>query len=278
MASPFYRPLKELNISQPQPATMRLQAMGMADRIRRTDIAEDRGALERESLDWRKKQDIFAMSRDFIPSLTKEEYPKYKDWVKGIHPELAELLPDDVATMPDDEWEEMKEKLTIGTDNMAKKDREEYKVAIEEAQNEREQQQKIEAENRKEAAQIRKENRAVKRKKDDLTTTTRQTKYEQEIMQAIQVAGVDYKKFWNRELTPDEYRKVAETYQELFPSKALSFVEALLTGKVGGESSKVDEEPIISFDAEGNLETTQPDNVEIDESGKTIIRNKIPSQ
>jgi prefoldin subunit 5 len=122
--------LNQLQVNPARPATAVLQGMEFENRSRRTDIAEDRNAimregqgLQRESLEFNKKQAIFAQSRDFISSLEKEEFPKYKSWLEGIHPELAELLPDDVTDMPENEWNELKTKIEIGTDNVSKMDR-----------------------------------------------------------------------------------------------------------------------------------------------------------
>ena len=90
--------LQTLQVNPPRPATAMLQAMEFKDRSRRTGIAQDRNAimregqgLQRETLEFNKKQAIFAKSRDFISSLEKEEFPKYKSWLEGIHPELAAM-------------------------------------------------------------------------------------------------------------------------------------------------------------------------------------------
>jgi hypothetical protein len=143
--------LDRLNIAQPQPATMLLQAMGMKDQMRRTDIAADRNTLARERMlqdqeefEFRKKQAIFAQSRDFIPDLKREDFPKYKSWLNGIFPELAELLPENVDDLSPKQWEAMKQKITIGTDNMAAQDRETFKAIVAQSKSEREQQNKIE--------------------------------------------------------------------------------------------------------------------------------------
>lgn len=127
--------LDKLNIAQPQIGTALLQGMGMKDRMDRTAIAQDRTeiaregqALSREAFEWNKKQKMFALSRDFIPTLEREEWPKYKGWLEGIHPELARMLPEDVDDMPDDKWDELKTKLQIGTDNASALNREEFKA------------------------------------------------------------------------------------------------------------------------------------------------------
>ena len=83
--------LQQLRVVPPRPATATLQGMEFQDRSRRTDIAEDRNAIMREGqtfdkerFEFNKKQAIFAKSRDFIPSLEREEFPKYKSWLEGI--------------------------------------------------------------------------------------------------------------------------------------------------------------------------------------------------
>ena len=87
--------LQQLQINPPQPATMRLQAMGMQNELSRIGIAKDHNAIAREGMaldkeqfEFNKKQAIFAKSRDYISSLEREEFPKYKEWLNKLFSEL----------------------------------------------------------------------------------------------------------------------------------------------------------------------------------------------
>lgn len=114
--------LETLNISQPQPATMRLEAMKMGDQMRRTDIAEKSYGLQEHLL----KMKQLELGKQFLPSLTKEEFPKFKKWVSGLDPELGNLLPD---TAPEN-FDEYKKQLYLGADNITKMNIEQYKQML----------------------------------------------------------------------------------------------------------------------------------------------------
>jgi len=155
--------LDRLQIAQPQPANMLLQAMGMKDQMRRTDIAEDRNEIARERMlqdqeafEFNKKQAIFAQSRDFIPDLKREDFGNYKKWLGKLFPELSELLPDQetVNNMPESEWYEIKKKIEVGTDNFSKMQQEQYKSFQEEIKAQKDQQRKIELESQKSASRM----------------------------------------------------------------------------------------------------------------------------
>jgi len=98
-----------------QPATMRLQAMEMQNKTRQVDMQEH--LLKMKQLE---------QGKQFIPSLTKEEYPKFKAWVSGLDEQLGNLLPD---TAPDN-FEDYKQKLYLGADNLTKMNIEQYKSVV----------------------------------------------------------------------------------------------------------------------------------------------------
>jgi hypothetical protein len=121
--------LNQLQINPPKPATSMLQAMEFKDQQRRTGIAEDRNAIMREGqtlqkdqLEFNKAKSMFASSRDYVGGMSRNEFSEYKDWLSKIpvFGELAGLLPDqqEIFEMSEDEFLQMKEKISIGTDNL----------------------------------------------------------------------------------------------------------------------------------------------------------------
>ena len=153
--------LNQLQINPPQPATMKLQGMQMQNQLsqlgmqkERLGLAKEGQALDREGFEFNKKQAIFAKSRDFISSLEREEFPKYKAWLNDLFPELAALLPDDVKDMPDDEWNELRQKIEVGTDNFSKMQTEQAKQALKEIDESKKRQQKLEDEARRQQERI----------------------------------------------------------------------------------------------------------------------------
>ena len=123
--------LQTLQITPPQPATMKLQAMGMQDKMKRTGIAEERNtiaregqALQKDALEFRKMQSNLAMARDFMPTIAPEEMDKVKDHLRRINvpSELVDMLPstEDSIKMPPDEFKEVTDRLIMGTDNFLK--------------------------------------------------------------------------------------------------------------------------------------------------------------
>ena len=271
--------LQQLQINPPQPATMRLQAMGMQNELSRIGIAKDRNAIAREGMaldkeqfEFNKKQAIFAKSRDYISSLEREEFPKYKEWLNKLFSELASLLPDDVMMMPDDEWNELKKKIEVGTDNFSKMQIEQAKQVF----------QKIESINKE---QKEKEAAALKHQRDiELKKTIPgkapgdEGKNKPVTVAQIQAKIVDdviNKGKPVTELTPEEKKLFDKAVD-----KSASFIDALFAAGIGSSPSNSGA-PVIKFNEMGELVTEEEppqEGAEIGPEGQTIIRKKMPTQ
>ena len=126
-------------IVTPQPANAMMQAMTVKDKLDRTNIARQNAdtnqkylglageklELSKETLKFNKMQKSLEMGKQFIPSLTKEEYPKFKEWVKSIDGPI-DLLPDEAP----ENWDEFRQQLYLGADNLTKANLAQYKAVM----------------------------------------------------------------------------------------------------------------------------------------------------
>jgi hypothetical protein len=148
--------LDKLQIAQPQPASMLLQAMGMKDRQRRTDIAADRNAiaregqlLNREQFEFNKMRSNLEYGKQYIPTMGKQDYRKYIDWMKKIGAgDIANMLPtpSEVENMDENQYGQFKQSLILGVDGLRDMTVEQFKAGQKEAQAQRDQQRAIELE------------------------------------------------------------------------------------------------------------------------------------
>ena len=130
--------LNQLQISQPQPATMKMQGMQMQNELSRIGIAKDRNAiaregqaLEREGFEFNKMKQRLMLGKEHLPTLQKDEYGKYRKWVESIGAPV-QFLPseEEVAQMSDKDFSDLKLRMILGSDNIAKMALEDYKQTI----------------------------------------------------------------------------------------------------------------------------------------------------
>jgi len=133
--------LNQLQISQPQPATMKMQGMAMQNELSRIGIAKDRNAiaregqaLEREGFEFNKMKQNLMLGKEYLPTLQKDEYGKYRKWVESIGAP-AQFLPseEDVSKMSNEEFSDLKLRMIMGSDNIGKMQLEQYKSTLREA-------------------------------------------------------------------------------------------------------------------------------------------------
>jgi len=178
--------LQTLNIAQPQPATMKLQAMQMQDKTKRTDlygkqvgISRDRFGLEKETLEFNKKQKKLEIGKQFIPSLTKEEYPKFREWIKSIDKDWVELLPEEAP----ENFDDLKKQIYLGADNLTKVNLSQYKAYMNQAKETKKQEAAT-------ALQSQKDDAAMKRTK--VTAGAKETKEEKRKQKRLDGLSSDY--------------------------------------------------------------------------------------
>jgi len=128
-------------IETPKPADAMMQAMKMKDQLKRTGLAEqglqlqkDELGIRKETLEFNKMQKNLEIGKQFIPSLTKEEYPKFREWAKSIGAPV-DLLPEEA---PED-FDAFKEKLYLGADNLTKTNLAQYKAVMDQIKEQRKQ-------------------------------------------------------------------------------------------------------------------------------------------
>ena len=129
--------LQQFNAPLYQPATMKLQGMKMQDQLKRTGLAEQGLEIEREglgvrkeTLEFNKMQKSLEIGKQFLPSLPKEDWKKFKGWLDEIGAPGVDFLPDDVSGLDDNGFDALKEKIFVGADNITKMDLAQYKVAM----------------------------------------------------------------------------------------------------------------------------------------------------
>lgn len=124
--------LQQFQAPMYQPATMKLQAMKMGDDIRRTDIAEGTLQLHKEDLDFKKMQANLATGLRFIPTLEQGEYPKFKEWIGSVNPDIVKFMPsnEDVAKKSPEEWGALRDKFIYDADSLTRMSIEQYKAVL----------------------------------------------------------------------------------------------------------------------------------------------------
>ena len=139
-------------IVTPKPADAMMQAMKMKDQLKRTGLQEqglelrkDELGIRKETLEFNKKQKKLEAGKQFIPTLTKEDYPKFKNWVKGIDEDWADLLPDE----PPEDFDAFKEQIYLGADNLTKTNLAQYKAVMDQVKEQKKQQAALDLEDRK---------------------------------------------------------------------------------------------------------------------------------
>ena len=145
--------LDRLQIAQPQPSNMLLQAMGMKDQMRRTDIAEDRNEIARERMlqdkevfEHNKKQQAYALARDHLPAMGKENYGKFYKWAENLDSMFASTLPlpAEVKDYSNEKYAQLVKALTIGADGLSRMTIEQEKDFLARARDEKKHRRAIE--------------------------------------------------------------------------------------------------------------------------------------
>ena len=145
-------------IVTPQPANAMMKAQTMKNEMARTGIAQQNAdtaqkylglagqkfGLEKETLEFNKMQKNLEIGKQFIPSLTKEEYPKFREWAKSIGAPV-DLLPEEA---PED-FEAFKEQVYLDADNLTKTNLAQYKVIMDQVKEQKKQQAALDLEDRK---------------------------------------------------------------------------------------------------------------------------------
>jgi len=127
-------------IVTPKPADAMMQAMKMKDQLKRTGLQEqglelrkDELGIRKETLEFNKKQKKLEAGKQFIPTLTKEDYPRFKNWIKGIDEDWADLLPDE----PPEDFDAFKEQIYLGADNLTKSNLAQYKAMMDQVKSDK---------------------------------------------------------------------------------------------------------------------------------------------
>jgi len=127
-------------IETPRPADAMMKAQTMKNEMARTGIAQQNAdtaqkylglagqkfGLEKETHEANKNSKKLNDLIRFMPTLKREEWKQFKDHIKDIDPDLADVLPDDVSAMTDEEWNDTVGKITYGAKNFADMKQDEY--------------------------------------------------------------------------------------------------------------------------------------------------------
>jgi hypothetical protein len=256
--------LDKLQIAQPQPANMLLQAMGMQDRMRRTDIAQDRNEIAREGMlqdqeefEFRKMQVNLQNMKEFIPSLTREKYGDMLGYMESIGAgDVVRFLPsaEEMKKAPADKFRKWQMQFMLGIDGFRNMTLADHKSKLREYEEFQKQQNRMELESKKERAKVK---AAEKKRQHDFAleeekqkgkmATTRTASFDKNLLVASQAAGIEPGKVKSGTLSKSEAADVADKYRELFGT------ESLLNMLFKGAAPATQSEPTIKFDAEGNL-------------------------
>ena len=115
--------LQQFNAPLYQPATMKLQGMGMQEQMKRTNIAQKqvdisgkRQAMEEQMFQINKRAKHVEMAKGFLPNVSQSNYGDFVKWNKenGV-PDVAFKSPEEVAAMKPEQFEQYK----VGLDKKA---------------------------------------------------------------------------------------------------------------------------------------------------------------
>jgi hypothetical protein len=168
-------------IETPRPADAMMKAQTMKNEMARVGIAQQQAdtaqnylglakkkfGQDKEILEFNKMQKNLEIGKQFIPSLTKEEYPKFREWAKSIGAPV-DLLPEEA---PED-FDAFKEQLYLGADNLTKTNLAQYKAIMDQIKSDKKAKDdlKLEAEKQKNRLQLAEKNAALKNTKSEKAT------------------------------------------------------------------------------------------------------------
>ena len=182
--------LQQFNAPLYQPATMKLQGMKMQDQLKRTGLAEqgleiERGGLgiRKETLEFNKMQKSLEIGKQFLPSLPKEDWKKFKGWLDKIGAPGVDFLPDDVSGLDDNGFDALKEKIFVGADNITKMGLAQYKVAMDKLK-------EVSKQKAASALQTQKDKAAMERTR--VTASKTETKEEKQKQKKLESLANDY--------------------------------------------------------------------------------------
>jgi hypothetical protein len=168
-------------IETPRPADAMMKAQTMKNEMARVGIAQQQAdtaqnylglakkkfGQDKEILEFNKMQKNLEIGKQFIPSLTKEEYPKFREWAKSIGAPV-DLLPEEA---PED-FDAFKEQLYLGADNLTKTNLAQYKAIMDQIKSDKKAKDdlKLEAERQKNRLQLAEKNAALKNTQSEKAT------------------------------------------------------------------------------------------------------------
>lgn len=127
--------LQTLKIAQPQPATMKLQAMKMGAELgrlgemqKRTEIYQSQHDLAKQQFELNRMKARLSTIRQFIPQVTQDNYDDFIKWGSklGIPEELYPSV-EEVKALSPEKFESEKTKFAMDVDDFLKKDLETIK-------------------------------------------------------------------------------------------------------------------------------------------------------